>query len=151
MLGQKPLNLAHAHAARVHRDDALVEAGEAAFVLGNQDRLEAAIAVTRHLDPDRAAIGDDGLAAGAVAFVGLAGRLGLARLIAQMQIHLGAHCAFDERLVERQHQVLHLSRRHWPLDQLVQQFLGQFRQRPSGRCLRGHRSSLLLHRHTHDF
>jgi len=51
-------------------------------VLGDQDRLEAAVTVTRHVDPDRAAIGDD-------------------------------------RLVERQHQILHLGRRHRPLDQLI--------------------------------
>lgn len=119
MLSQKPLNLAHAHAAGVHRNDAFVEAGETALVLGNQDRLEAAVTVAGDFDPNRAAIGDDRLAAGAVALVSLTGRLGLARRVAQMQIHLGAHRALDDGLVERQHQVLHLGRRHRPLDQLI--------------------------------
>ncbi|KVD46848.1 hypothetical protein WS61_10165 [Burkholderia sp. ABCPW 11] len=82
MLGQKPLDLAHAHAACVHRDDAFVVAGETTLVLGDQDRLEAAVAITGHLDSDRAAIGDDRLAAGAVALVRLTGRLGLARRVA---------------------------------------------------------------------
>ncbi|MFP3506680.1 hypothetical protein [Burkholderia sp. SIMBA_062] len=68
-----------------------------------------------------------------------------------MQIHLGAHCAFDDRFVERQHQILDLGWRHRPLDQLVQQFLGQFRQRPAGRCLTRYGLSFLLHRHIHDF
>jgi hypothetical protein len=36
-----------------------------------------------------------GFAAGAVALVGLAGRLGLARRAGQMQIHLNAHRALD--------------------------------------------------------
>ncbi len=69
-----------------------------------------------------------------------------------MQIHLGAYRALDDRLVERQHQVLHLGRRHRPLDQLVQQLLGLlFRQRPAGRCLGRHHSFLLHWRHIHDF
>ncbi|EEF27747.1 conserved hypothetical protein [Ricinus communis] len=144
------LDLAHAHATRVHRDDALVKAGEAALVFGDQDRLEAAVAVARQLDPDDATIGDDRLAAGAVALVGLASGFGSARRIPQMQIHLRTHRAFDNRLVKRQHQILHLGRRHRPLDQLVQQRFGQFRQRPSGRCLRRHRA-FLLHWHIHDF
>ena len=35
-------DLARAHAAGVHRDDLLVEAGKAALVLGDQLRIEAA-------------------------------------------------------------------------------------------------------------
>jgi hypothetical protein len=42
LLGQKPLDLAHRHAARVHRHDLVVKAREAALVLGNQQRLEGA-------------------------------------------------------------------------------------------------------------
>lgn len=149
-LGQKRLDLAHAHATRVHRDDALVKAGETALVFGNQDRLEATVAVPRQFNPERAVIRDDGLAAGTVALVGLAFGFGLARRIAQMPVHLGAHRALDDGLVERQHQVLDLGGRHRPLDQFVKQTVRQGRQRPSGRCLRSYRA-FLLHRHIHDF
>ncbi|EGD05351.1 hypothetical protein B1M_06860 [Burkholderia sp. TJI49] len=103
------------------------------------------------MDPNRAAIGDDRLAAGAVALVSLIGRLGPVKRVAQMQIHLGAHRELDDGLVERQHQVLNLGRRHGPLDQLVQQFLRQFRQRPAGRCLTRYGLPFLLHWHIHDF
>ncbi|AMU17344.1 hypothetical protein A3203_31595 [Burkholderia cenocepacia] len=120
-------------------------------MLGNQDRFEAAVAIAGNFDPNRDTIGDDRLAAGAVALVDLTELLGLARRVAQMQIYFGSHRAFDDCLVERQHKVLHLGRRHRPVDQLVQQFLRLFRQRPAGRCLGCYRSSFLLHRHIHDF
>ncbi|MCY1183199.1 hypothetical protein D9M73_238030 [compost metagenome] len=117
-------------------------------MLGDQDRLKAAIAVTWQLDPHRAALGDHGLAAQAVTRIGLLGRLGLAWLIAQMQAHLGAHRPLDDGLVERQHQILNLAGRHRSFYQLVKQALRQSRQRPAGRCLRRHRT-FLLHRHIH--
>jgi hypothetical protein len=34
---------------RVHRHDLVVEAGEAAFVFRNEQRLETAVAIARHL------------------------------------------------------------------------------------------------------
>ncbi|MFM0046954.1 hypothetical protein [Paraburkholderia sediminicola] len=49
-----------------------------------------------------------------VALVGLARWFGFAQLLAQMLIHLGTHCAFDEWLVEREHQVFDLGRRQCP-------------------------------------
>lgn len=76
VLSRKPVDLAHAHAAGVHRNDAFVEAGETAFVLGNQVRLEAAVTVAGDFAPNRAAIGNDRLAAGAVALVSWPGGLG---------------------------------------------------------------------------
>src|SRR5690606_40952162 len=75
VLCDKRLDLAHAHPARVHRNDAFVEAAEAPLVLGDQDRLEAAVPVTRYVDPDRAPTGEYRLARAAVALVGLLGRL----------------------------------------------------------------------------
>ncbi|EGP46578.1 hypothetical protein AXXA_09048, partial [Achromobacter insuavis AXX-A] len=46
-------------------------------------------------------------------------------------------------------QVLNLAGRHRSLDQMIQQFGGDFRQRPTGRRLSGCCASL-LHRHIHD-
>src|SRR5689334_1907731 len=47
-LAQVADDLPRAHAARVHRDHLVVEAGEAALVLGDQLRVEARPAVARH-------------------------------------------------------------------------------------------------------
>ncbi len=62
---------ARAEHTPVQRDDAFVKAGEAVLMLWNRDQLEAAVAIAGDVDPDRAAIGDDRFAAGAVALVGL--------------------------------------------------------------------------------
>lgn len=50
-----------------------------------------------------------------------------------MHAHLGTDRPLDDRLV-RLHRLVHLRQRHRALDQLVQQFLWQFRQRPLSRC-----------------
>ena len=70
-MGSRLIWNACAERAPVQRDDAFVTAGEAALMLGNQDRLEAAVAIAGDVAPDRAAIGDDRFAASAVALVGL--------------------------------------------------------------------------------
>ncbi|KVS38297.1 hypothetical protein WK43_26940 [Burkholderia ubonensis] len=62
--------------------------------LGIRTAFEAAVAIAQHLDPDRAAIGDDRLAVGVVAFIGLAGRLVLVRLMA---VAGGAGNLLDEK------------------------------------------------------
>ena len=90
MLGQKTLNLAHRHAARVHGDDLVVEAGEAPFVLGDQERFEVPLSVARHVDSQRAVFRQYGLAADAVAVVAAAFRLVAAGRITQMMTELGA-------------------------------------------------------------
>jgi hypothetical protein len=51
------LDVTDGHAARVERDDLLVEAREPPLPLLHQDRLEAAITVARHLDVDVADLG----------------------------------------------------------------------------------------------
>ncbi|KVE90391.1 hypothetical protein WI99_04315 [Burkholderia cepacia] len=131
--------------------DALGHIQSSSVMLGNHDRFEAAVAIAGNFGPNRDAIGDDPLTVGAVALVDLTEQLGLARRVAQTQIYFGSHPAFDDCLVEREHQVLHLGRRHRLVDQLLQQFLRQFRQRLEGRCLGCYRSSFLLHLHIHDF
>ena len=59
-------NLARAHTPRVHRDDLVIEAGEAPLVLCNQQRLKAALPVARHLQRHPAGVGHHALAAIAV-------------------------------------------------------------------------------------
>ncbi|KGS92479.1 hypothetical protein X963_5179 [Burkholderia pseudomallei MSHR7498] len=68
--------------------NALVEAGEAAPCLRIRIGSKPPSRSRGSLNPNRAAIGDDRLAAGAVAFVDLTERFGLARWVAQRQIHL---------------------------------------------------------------
>ena len=50
LIQEEALDLAHGHAPRVHGDDVVVKSGEAPLVLGDEQRLEAAIPVPRHLD-----------------------------------------------------------------------------------------------------
>ncbi len=118
-------------------------------MLGDEDRLETAVAIARQIDPERPVIGDERRATCAGALVGLAFGFRLPLRVAQMQIHFGAHRALNDRLVERQHQILNLSRRHRTLHQFVQQTFRQGRQRPEGRCLRSDRA-FLRQRHIHD-
>ncbi len=54
----------------VNGDDVLIETREASLVLGDEDGLETAITVTRHLDAQGAFAGEHGLGALAVALVG---------------------------------------------------------------------------------
>ena len=70
------MNLTHRHAACVHRHDLVVKAGEAALMLRDQQRLEAAGAVAWDVDAQRAVIGQNGLAGGAIAVI-----VGLLRLL----------------------------------------------------------------------
>jgi hypothetical protein len=63
------LNLALRHAARIKRDDLLIEAVKARLVLLDQLRLELRVAVTRHVNLDLAALAAQGLRGGAVARV----------------------------------------------------------------------------------
>ena len=46
---QVAANLAHRHAARVHRDDLLVEVREATLILGNQLRIEGSRTIARDI------------------------------------------------------------------------------------------------------
>ena len=82
-LAQVPDDLAGAHAPGVHRDHLVVEAGEAALILGDQLRIEAGLAIARDLQVQLAGVGHHRLAAIAVAAV--AGP-SFAR---EMVIHLG--------------------------------------------------------------
>ena len=96
------LNLTRAHAARIHRQD-LIEARESALMLGYDFRLEAAVAIPRHVNLYLAKIALQSLRARAVSRIRgtLAGRPML--LIAQVMRHLGAHCPLDQLLGQALH------------------------------------------------
>ena len=70
-------------------------------MLGDEQRLEAAVAVARHLDAQRPVLGQHRLAAGAVAVVGRLLGLGRAGRVAQVVRQLGAQRTLDQRLLER--------------------------------------------------
>ncbi len=59
-------------------------------MLGNEHRLEAAVAIARQLHPHRAALGQQRLGTDAIALVGLFCGLALAGAVTQMHVHLGA-------------------------------------------------------------
>jgi hypothetical protein len=53
-----PDDLPGTHAAGVHRDHLVVEAGEPALILGDQLRIEAGLSVARDLQLQLAGVGD---------------------------------------------------------------------------------------------
>src|SRR3546814_11650266 len=63
-------NLSRAHAARVHRDDLVIETGEATLIFGDQLWIETARPIPRHFDLDPSPVGRHRLAAIAVPAVG---------------------------------------------------------------------------------
>ena len=83
--GQMPLDLANRHAAGIQAQDLVVEAVEPGLALGDELRLEAADAVARHRNLDLAVLGQDRLAAEAVAAVAAAAARRVALLVAQMR------------------------------------------------------------------
>ena len=99
-LREEALNLAHGHPARIERQDLVVEAGEAPLVLGDQPRLEGALAIARHVERERAVVGQDRLAARPVAMIRGVLRLGAAGRIAQMMRELAAQRPLDDRFLE---------------------------------------------------
>ena len=78
------LDLAHAHAPRIHRDDLLIEAGKAALIFGDQLRVECALAIPRDVQGQPARVGQHGLLAIAVAGVCMP----VGGLAAKMLVHL---------------------------------------------------------------
>jgi hypothetical protein len=114
------LDLAHAHAAGVHRHELLIKAGKAPLVLGDQLRIEGRQAVARDLQVDLAGVGEHALAAIAVAAVA-----GFTLLI-EMVVHLGIQCPLGERLLQLVKQAI-LGERGLgisPGQQLIEQVVG---------------------------
>src|SRR3954468_14405255 len=104
-LAQMPDDLARAHAPGIHRDHLVIEAGEAALILGNQLGIEAGLAIARDLQIQLAGVGDHRLATIAVAAV--AGP-SFAR---EMVIHLGIQDALGERLLQAVEKAVRIKRR----------------------------------------
>src|SRR5205085_3004003 len=84
------------HAARVERDDLLIEAVEAGLVLLDELRLELRVAITRHVNLDLAALAAQGLRGGAVARV--ARRVSTQRVlfVAEVVSQLAVQGAFNQ-------------------------------------------------------
>jgi len=78
-------DLANSHAARIHRDDIVVEIRESALVLSDQLRIERPGPIPRHRQRHLRGPGQNGLLRIAVAVVALA----LEALALQMLIELG--------------------------------------------------------------
>jgi hypothetical protein len=105
-------------------------------VLGDEHRLEAAVAVARHLHAQRTVVGEYGLAARAIAVVGgVAGLRGTGR-IAQVMAELGAQRPLDQRLLESHRGGIDRLGAHGAAHELVNEFLGDRRQRRRGRSRR---------------
>ena len=90
------LDLAHGHAAGVHRHDLVVEARQPPAILGDQLRIEGRQPVARHRDRQLAAVGEQRLAAIAVAAVGTT----LGGLAIQMVVHLGVQRPLRQRALQ---------------------------------------------------
>src|SRR4051812_20224335 len=103
-LAQVADDLPRAHAPGVHRDDLVVEAWEAALVLGDQLRVEARLPVPGDLELDLAGVGEDALAAVAVAAVA-----GL--LTTEMMIHLRVQRPLGQCLLQAVEEAVRIERR----------------------------------------
>ena len=99
-LFQVSLHFTHGHATGIQRQDILVEAVPAGLVLGDELRLEAAIAVTGYFDRQFAELALERFAALTVAGVacGVVDRLVLG--VTGVRFHLGIQRSFNECLGE---------------------------------------------------
>jgi len=98
-------------------------------VLGNEQRLEAALPVAWHIDAQRPALGQHGLAAGAIAVV--VDRAGFpgTRRVTQMMAEFGTQRSFDQGLLEGHRSGVVRLGIHRAADHLVNEFLRNAGQR----------------------
>ena len=66
------LDFADAHAARIHRDDFLVETGKSPLIFGDELRVEGRQPVARNLKLDLAGLGENRFSAIAIPTIGAA-------------------------------------------------------------------------------
>ena len=85
---------------RVERQDAIVEAFEAALALGQDHRLEGAVAIARHRQFDRTVLGQHRLVRMPVAAVARAAAGRDAHLVAQVLGQFGAERALQKRFLQ---------------------------------------------------
>src|SRR5207249_8954049 len=83
-LGQVRLDIARRQAARVEREDLVVQTLETPLTLPDDLRLEAALTIPRRLDPQRPVLGRKRLRCRAVARVAGAARRLLVHLVTEM-------------------------------------------------------------------
>ena len=95
-LEQMALNLSGGHAARIHRHDLVVEAGEPALVAGDQLGIERSLAVARNPNIELRRLGDHSLARIAVPVVFPP----LGRLAIKVIVDLGVQNALGQRLLQ---------------------------------------------------
>ncbi len=120
-------DLARTHAAGVHRDDLLVEAGKAALVFADQLRIEAALPVARNGKLERSGVGQNRLLAVAVARIA-------ALVTLQVMIQLRLQRTIGQRLLQLVDQAVRIEGRLGvgPDQQLVENRVGDDRLSASG-------------------
>src|SRR5947209_8527830 len=91
-------DIPRAQAARVHRDDLVLEATPAPLVLRHDLRLEAPVSIPRHRDFHRSAVSLHRFPALAVAVVATPAAFRLPFLVAEMMAQLGIHRSLQQRL-----------------------------------------------------
>src|ERR1700737_547661 len=122
---QVPLNLARAHAPRVHRYDLVVETGEARLPLTDNLRFVAAVAITRRLQRYLPKIPLQRLGGRAIARVAAVVACRVMLLIAQVVGHLGLHGPLQQRFGQLLQQTVFAYDVFWLLivrQQLVDEF-----------------------------
>ena len=97
---QERLDLADRQPARVARDDFVIEASEPPLVFANQLRLERPLAIARDLNRQGPIVGEDRLAAGAVALIRGERGLGGAGWVAKVVGQLAAQRSLNQSLLE---------------------------------------------------
>src|SRR5512144_746739 len=85
-LTQMPLDFTGAHAAGVHRDDLLVEAGKPPLVLGDQPRIEGRQPIPGNLEIDLGSLGQHPLPAVAVAAIDPAVRFASLQVMIDLRV-----------------------------------------------------------------
>src|SRR3954452_22122898 len=91
-----PLDLAHRQPAGIQADDPIIKAVQPGLPFGDDLRLEAAVAVARHGDLDRAVLANHRLARITVAAVAAAAAGRVALLIAEVLAQLSAERPFEQ-------------------------------------------------------
>src|SRR5712692_7098104 len=97
---QVRLDLANRQTPGIEADDPIVETVEPGLPLGDNLRLEAAVAVARYRELDRAVVAEHRFARMAVAAVSAASAGRVALLVPQMLAQLGTQCALQQFLLE---------------------------------------------------
>jgi hypothetical protein len=92
-----PSDLANRHAARIHRDDLLVEIGKAALIFGQKLRIKRARTITRNIQRDLGRAGQNRLLRCSIAAVGWSAAF---EFVIQMLVQLGAQDALRKRLLQ---------------------------------------------------